>query len=558
VTVPSAYKPGDWNNAEILADANFVRVIVNNLGSAGGAAEDEAGKYGPIALYVGGTAPASFKDVAWRDLMVSSWEPEKVGARYRMQQLNEFYYSWGISASDFNKDGVMDVVSGPHIFYGPDYTKRREIYVQQPVDIATAYAGNAWMQYSSDFTGDSWPDALNCVFSGGANAGCYLYVNPGNESRRWDKFQVTDVQTTEIAVMDDVNGDGRQDLVYGGGGTMRWATPDPAKPTAPWIVHIVSEPGSVTAHGVGTGDVNGDGRVDVLNAYGWWEQPAPGGAADALWTYHPVPFSRSVGTRASAGGSVMAVYDVNGDRLNDVVTSLSAHGYGLAWYEQTRAANGAISVVQHMIMDDFTTKTAGDVTFTEPHGSTFADVDGDGITDFIVGKRFFAHLDSNQDPDAYGAPVLYVYRTVRDPQAPGRARFEPELVHNRSGVGSHVWAGDINKDGRTDILTATKFGSFIFWGQAMGASTPASAAAPAPSDAPASAAAAVTPEVDARQRAVVERVCADCHSLQQALANRYTRAGWIDVINEMAGRGAQATDPEFQAITDYLARHYGK
>jgi hypothetical protein len=249
---------------------------------------------------------------------------------------------------------------------------------------------------------------------------------------------------------------------------------------------------------------------------------------------------------------------VNGDRLNDVVTSLSAHGYGLAWYEQTRAANGAISFIQHMIMDDFTTKNAGDVTFTEPHGSTVADVDGDGIPDFIVGKRFFAHLDSNQDPDAYGAPVLYVYRTVRDPQAPGRARFEPELVHNRSGVGSHVWAGDINKDGRTDILTATKFGSFIFWGQAMSAPTPSSTAALAPSGAPASAAAAVTPEVDARQRAIVERVCADCHSLQQALANRYTRAGWIDVINEMAGRGAQATDPEFEAITDYLTRHYGK
>jgi len=303
------------------------------------------------------------------------------------------------------------------------------------------------------------------VFSGGANAGCYLYVNPGNESRRWDKFHVTTVQTTEIAVMADINGDGRQDLVYGGGGTMQWATPDPANPTGLWKTHIVSEPGSTIAHGVGAGDLNGDGRMDILGAFGWWEQPAAGGAPDALWKYHPEPFSRSVGTRASAGGSVMAVYDVNGDRLNDVVTSLSAHGYGLAGYEQKKAANGDISFVQHMIMDDFTTKNAGDVTFSEPHGSTYADVDGDGIMDFIVGKRYFAHLDSNQDPDAYGAPVLYVYRTVRDPKAPGGARFEPELVHNRSGVGSHVWAGDINKDGRTDILTATKFGTFVFFGQ---------------------------------------------------------------------------------------------
>ena len=83
----------------------------------------------------------------------------------------------------------------------------------------------------------------------------------------------------------------------------------------------------------------------------------------------------------------MAVYDVNGDKLNDVVTSLSAHGWGLAWYEQKRDPAGAISFVQHMVMDDFGTKNAGDVTFSQPHGSTYADVDGDGVEDFIVGKR---------------------------------------------------------------------------------------------------------------------------------------------------------------------------
>ena len=80
----------------------------------------------------------------------------------------------------------------------------------------------------------------------------------------------------------------------------------------------------------------------------------------------------------------MAIYDVNGDKLNDVVTVLNPHGYGLAWYEQKRDAAGRISFVQHMIMDDFSTKNAGGVTFSEPHGTTFGDVDGDGQPDFIV------------------------------------------------------------------------------------------------------------------------------------------------------------------------------
>ena len=210
---------------------------------------------------------------------------------------------------------------------------------------------------------------------------------------------------------------------------------------------------------MGAGDINGDGRPDVVNPYGWWEQPASG-ATDRPWTYHPQAFGRY---RRGFGGSVMAVYDVNGDKLNDVVTSLAAHGWGLAWFEQKRDAKGATSFEQHMIMDDLWTKNAGGVTFSEPHGSNFGDVDGDGITDFIVGKRYWAHRDTRLDPDPYGPPVLYWYRTVRNPKAPGGAEFVPELLHNRSGTGSDVFSADLNKDGRLDIITATRFGTFIYW-----------------------------------------------------------------------------------------------
>jgi len=161
----------------------------------------------------------------------------------------------------------------------------------------------------------------------------------------------------------------------------------------------------------------------------------------------------------------MAVYDVNGDGLNDVVTSLNAHGWGLAWFEQKRDAQGKISFVEHMVMDDFSTDNAGGVTFSELHGSTFADVDGDGIPDFIVGKRYFSHLDTNLDPDPRDSPVLYWYKTVRDPKAPGGALLVPHLIDNHSGSGSDVLAVDLNQDGAMDIVTATRFGTFIYWGK---------------------------------------------------------------------------------------------
>ena len=66
----------------------------------------------------------------------------------------------------------------------------------------------------------------------------------------------------------------------------------------------------------------------------------------------------------------MVGYDVNGDGRNDVVTSLSAHWWGLGWFEQKRDASGTITFEPHVIMDDFSTKNAGNVTFSEPHGLT--------------------------------------------------------------------------------------------------------------------------------------------------------------------------------------------
>jgi hypothetical protein len=318
------------------------------------------------------------------------------------------------------------------------------------------------MQFSSDFTGDGWADVINASFSG-ANAGVTLYVNPKGEARRWDSYRVVSSQQTEIAVLRDLDNDGKPEFVYGAQGAMHYARPDPANPTGAWVVRTVSENGYATAHGVGVGDINGDGRPDILNAYGWWEQPPAAGGRDP-WTYHPQAFGRAAG-RTSAGGSVMAVYDANGDGRNDVVTSLSAHGWGLAWYEQKRDPGGAISFVQHMIMDDHGTPNAGGVTFSQLHGSAHADVDRDGVQDFIVGKRYWSHQDTQIDPDAYGEPVLYWYRTVRNARAPGGAEFVPELIHNRSGAGSHVFPIDLNRDNRIDIITPTKFGTFIFWGR---------------------------------------------------------------------------------------------
>ena len=116
-----------------------------------------------------------------------------------------------------------------------------------------------------------------------------------------------------------------------------------------------------------------------------------------------------------------------------------------------------------MVMTNYNTRNAGGVAFSELHGTAIADVDGDGIPDFIVGKRFWSHLDDYYDSDPYGPAVLYWYKTVRDPKAPGGAEFVPELINNRTGAGSDVLATDLNRDGALDIVTSTRFGTDIYW-----------------------------------------------------------------------------------------------
>ncbi len=121
-------RAADWNLISVTIDSDLIRPTLNQgIEIIPGATEDATMGYGPVALYVG-SGEVRFKDVSFKDLHTRTLAAERVSSRFRMQRLDDFYYSWGAGAGDFNRDGNLDVVAGPYYYLGPTFTTRRELY----------------------------------------------------------------------------------------------------------------------------------------------------------------------------------------------------------------------------------------------------------------------------------------------------------------------------------------------------------------------------------------------------------------------------------------------
>ncbi|BDS04969.1 hypothetical protein NT6N_00090 [Oceaniferula spumae] len=384
-------------------------------------------------------------------------EPPKTEVSYKRVQLLDKYISEGASIADINADGHPDVIAGSLWWQGPDF---KESFAYAPVKFFPI-TGRGLSGYSNNFftfpdtiTKDKWPDILKV---GLPSQPAHLAINPGEKPAKPDnkKFSCSHCKAQDDICNESpqylqVLGKGKQLLAYSKN-HITLAEPD-TDPTKPWKVFHVSPKDRALkkyTHGLGAGDINGDNLPDILEKRGWWQQPENWNRKSP-WTFHPFPFA------PDKGGAQMFAYDIDGDGDNDVVTALDAHAWGLVWYEQIKK-DGKITFKAHSVMTDKPEGNPYGVCFSQPHAMACADIDGDGVKDIVTGKCYFAH--NGKDPGAAQPAVLYWFRTVRNENG---AELVPYLIDDNSGVGRQITTGDLNGDGKIDIVVSNKKGVFAF------------------------------------------------------------------------------------------------
>jgi len=368
---------------------------------------------------------------------------------FRKIVVDKTFRAEGAAAGDVNHDGKLDILSGDVWYEAPNW-KMHEVRKVGKYNGAKGYS-NCFTNFAMDVNGDGWIDSLTVVFPGKE---CFWYENPKNASGHWKQRTVTKDASNETPIFVDLLGDGTKTLICGSGTKMTWFSL-PKDLDGLWNHHAVSGPNAPGtkrfAHGLGAGDVNGDGLNDIIIPQGWWEASKDRTTTKKPWTFHKAPFGPDAAD--------MFAYDIDGDGDNDIISS-SAHKYGIWWFEKTDAG-----YTQHEISK----------AFSQPHAVHLIDVNGDGLKDIVTGKRYFAH--NGRDPGGKDAAVMYWFELTRPSK--GKVKFVAHKIDDDSGVGTQFDMADMNGDGLVDIVTSNKKGVYVHLQSRTGAAaSPAAGAKP--------------------------------------------------------------------------------
>lgn len=353
---------------------------------------------------------------------------------FKKHILTTDFIAEGVAVADVNKDGKTDVLAGTHWFEAPKWTRHA---IAAPEKFKTTEYSNSFLHFAMDVNQDGWMDLITVGFPGEPT---HWYENPRNKKAYWKKHFVYHSVGNESPAFFDIDEDGRKDIVCADSKNKRvvWLSPPLRAGDTAWQAYVISNDSLLGTHqythGLGIGDMNLDGRNDVVFREGWWEAPTDRKQSD--WTFHPADLGKEA--------AQMYIRDVDEDGDQDVISS-SAHNYGIWWHEQVKAGD-SVKWVHHGIYKEF----------SQTHGLRLEDINGDGQPDLVTGKRYYAH--NGKDPGAEEPAVLYwfEFRHGKKPQ------WIPHQIDDNSGAGLNLVVEDINNDKRRDIIIANKKGVYVF------------------------------------------------------------------------------------------------